>query len=297
MTAGTEGHYTIVPATTADFARVYPLLAKFGNRDLTREAWQGLFTHGWGEPSGSRGLMLVRGEEVKGFLGLIFSRRVVDGRDAAFCNMTSWIVQDDSRNHSLGMLRSALTAPGMTVTNFTASAGVAALLRRFGFRGAPQPMRLLLRFPFPGRGIECEFDRLRIAAQVDRETQRIFEDHAAHGCQVALIHDGGDNCAVVLKRFVWSIRSHGIRARVPLCRVHYVSDTLHAGVLLSRARAALCARVGARGLLADARWFDGVRAPLSFAFGGGEGEVLVKSDWADPATVDTLYSEMILLHQ
>lgn len=276
--------------------RVYPLLLKFGNASISRDSWQKLFTHSWAAPEEPRGLMLLRGEEIKGFLGLIFSSRAVRGEIERFCNMTSWIVEPDCRNHSLAMLRQAMILADATVTNFTASQGVNALLRRFSFHESLWRSIVLVPFPFARRDVEVDFEGAHFARHVDFETKKLLDDHVAQGCGAALIRHRDRACAVVLKPYTWRIRFHGVRSSVRLCRVHYASDRAIAGEFLSRARVAICTRYRALGVLADRYHFSGAKAPLSFGFPEIT-RTLVRSHHVDPEEVDTLYSELILLHQ
>src|SRR5688572_13267612 len=122
--------FTINAAGASDFELVYPLLMKFGNSGISSDSWRRIFQHPWAGPDDPCGYILFKGKEAKGFLGLIFSRRTIRGRQETLCNMTSWIVEPDCRNQSLALLRKVLQFDGITITNFSASASVARILER-----------------------------------------------------------------------------------------------------------------------------------------------------------------------
>lgn len=98
----------IAKARIADFERVYPLLQDFGISRITKDHWRRLFTRNWDSPEDYCGYLLDQDGEVKGFLGLLFSERTINGRLEKFCNMTSWMVKQESRGHSLQLFLEAL---------------------------------------------------------------------------------------------------------------------------------------------------------------------------------------------
>ena len=65
---------------------------------LSKEDWKRIFTVYWKSPEDFCGQIIVKDGEVKGFLGLIFSSRTIDGEMQKFCNLNSWIVDDDCRS-------------------------------------------------------------------------------------------------------------------------------------------------------------------------------------------------------
>src|ERR1700741_4322918 len=88
---------TIEKAFPDDFERVYPLFEDFGISRLTRNHWHRLFTKNWDSTEDYCGYLLEQRGEVKGFLGLIFSERPINGGREKFCNMPSWTVKQEAR--------------------------------------------------------------------------------------------------------------------------------------------------------------------------------------------------------
>ena len=98
------------------------------------------------------GYLLLKDGDIKGYLGLIFSRRILNDKVEKFCNMTSWVVNEDCRSQSLPMLLELLKLKDYTLTNFTASPTVATILGKLGFTEFPVDQRVLLPMPhFAGR--------------------------------------------------------------------------------------------------------------------------------------------------
>src|SRR5882672_8108148 len=92
---------TIERATSIDFDRVYPLLLDFNNSRIAQDKWRQIFNTNWNSPENYCGLLLLQGGRVEGYLGLLFSARMIKGRTEKFCNMTSWIVREGCRSQSL----------------------------------------------------------------------------------------------------------------------------------------------------------------------------------------------------
>lgn len=84
--------FTIEKAFSEDFERVYPHLRQSFGDGLSKEEWRKTFTRQWRSPEEFYGYMLLQDGHIKGFLGLLFSNRVLDNRPWKFCNMHSWCV-------------------------------------------------------------------------------------------------------------------------------------------------------------------------------------------------------------
>lgn len=284
---------TIEKAYASDFERVYPRLrASFGDR-LGRDEWRKIFIDHWGAaPEGSCGLTLLKGEEVKGYLGLMFSRRKVDGREEKFCNMTSWCVSEDARTQSLPMLLHALRLKDYTITNFTASDTVAKILGRLGFTDFPLDQRVL--FPAPGvrllrRGRTCEFDPRRVRERLDESDRVLFDDHQGFGCDHLLFTSPGGYSYVILKKTR--------RKRLPFAKVHHLGGVEHFVECVEGSLAAVCLRLRVCGLMVDERYLRGHKLRTGVAYPHQQrGYFKTTSEALDAARIDTLYSELVVLH-
>ncbi len=88
------------------FSDVLPLLEDF-DPTVESAAWQRLFEPGW-EQQGHCGFGLFDGSRVVGFLGVLFSTRTIRGRDWPICNLATWAVLPEYREHSLRLLMRVL---------------------------------------------------------------------------------------------------------------------------------------------------------------------------------------------
>src|ERR1041385_5631266 len=138
---------TIQKAVSDDFERVYPLFEAFGDTQIPKESWQKIFAPPWKSPEDFCGYLLLENNDVRGYLGLIFSERLIDCKPEKFCNMTSWVVRQEFRSHSMLLLLESLKLKNYTLTNFKASPTVATLLNKLGFTSFPLDQIVLLPFP------------------------------------------------------------------------------------------------------------------------------------------------------
>jgi hypothetical protein len=283
------GALQVERATTKDFERVYPLLLDFNIARLSRENWRRLFTNDWQDPEGYCGYLLVQDGDVKGYLGLLFSTREINDRVEKFCNMTSWIVRAECRNQSLRLLLELLKLKEYTITNFTASPTVAAILRKLGFAEMKMDQRLV--FPFPGLGLSqsrycCSADLEQIRQFLNPGDQAIFDDHQGFNCRHALISNDAGYCYLVVKNRVYR--------HLPFARIHYLSNRALFFEALDSVRTGLCRKLKIAGLMIDKRYLGTRMLRFSRDYQGGpaffKSKSLAKND------IDTIYSEVVLLH-
>ena len=176
------------------------------------------FEYGWLADKPNLGFLVEERGRIGGFLGAIYARRPVHGREELFCNLTSWHVDDHLRSLSLEMMARCLARPGCTFTTFSPSEKVVAVLRYFKFQLVDAEKVLfapisglsgLLRPPRPrltwGRDL---------AARLTDAERRIFDDHRGYRCGHFLVERGAERCYLVTVR-----RGHGARA---------FADVLHA---------------------------------------------------------------------
>jgi hypothetical protein len=282
---------TIRKAVSTDFERVYPLLQGFEGSPISKELWRKLFVSPWKTPEDFCGYLLLKDDEVKGFLGLIFSYRIINGRAEKLCNMTSWIVREECRGESLLMLMEVLKLRDYTLTNFTASPTVATILSKLGFSEFPIDQLVLLPVPsiaWPGRGPRCVFDLRAMRSKLSGENLRIFDDHQGLNCQHLLFCSDDGDCYVVLKK----TRRKGLS----FAKVHYLSNARVFREGMNRLTARICLRLGVFGVMVDERYVAGniLRAAAKYPH---QRKGYFKSDSiVDENLIDTIYSELVILH-
>jgi hypothetical protein len=281
---------TVERATSIDFERVYPLLLDFNNPRITQEKWRLIFNINWESPENYCGLLLLQDGRVEGYLGLLFSARIIKGRVEKFCNMTSWIVREGCRSQSLRLLSEVLKLSDYTITNFTPSNNVTMILKRLGFMAMGTSLRILFPFPdepLPDSRYHSTFDLEEISQKLNPADRTILSDHLRFNCRHVLVIGANDYCYLVLKNTKFQ--------QLQFARVHYVS---HPDVLLKAidsVRTRICRQLKVAALIVDERYIGGETIRYSRPC-PVQHESYFKSKSLGKTDVDTLYSELILLH-
>lgn len=283
--------FTIEKAFTEDFERVYPhLLQSFGD-SLSKEEWRKSFVSQWRSPEDFCGYMLLQDGQVKGYLGLLFSNRILDNRIEKFCNMHSWCVSEDARGKSLSLLLEMLKLKDYTITNFTASPTVATILSRLGFTSFEVHQQVI--FPLPhlrlkSRSWVCDFDLKEIRSYLNDRDQTIFDDHQHFNCEHLLLRSNGRYSYVVLKKTK--------RKKMPFAKVHYLSDAENFIESIESLTAMICMRLKVVGVMVDDRYLMEQKLRTSIRYPHQRKAYFKSGSAPDKNRIDTLYSELVVLH-
>jgi hypothetical protein len=205
--------------------------------------------------------------------------------------MTSWIVADDSRSQSIFMLLELLKLEEYTLTNFTASPSVATILGKLGFSDFRIDQRVLLPVPrvaLGKRGQGCDFDLQVIHSNLDATERRIFEDHQGLNCDHLLLHSTKGDCYVVLKKTE--------RRHIPFTKVHYLSNVGVFHECIERFIARICLQLRVFGMMVDERYIEGHQFRNSVKYPHQRKAFFKSNSIVDSNRIDTLYSELVILH-
>jgi hypothetical protein len=189
------------------------------------------------------------------------------------------------------MLLEVLKLKDHTITNFTASPVVATILRKLKFTEFDLHQRVLLPLPyftFARRNQECDFDLQTIKNKLSGEDLRIFEDHQGLHCQHLLLQSGKGDCYVVLKKTK--------RKNLTWAKVHYLSNADVFHECMERLMARICLRLGVWGVMVDERYIEGHQFRASFAYPHQRKAFFKAGSLVDKNLIDSLYSEMVILH-
>ncbi|NCA82185.1 MAG: hypothetical protein EOM72_05510 [Opitutae bacterium] len=275
--------------TEAMTPEILGLLAGFHSEEASRKPWRKALTYAWRFDEGYRGLALVDGGKVAGFLGLLFSTRQIGGAVHRFCNLYGWIVRPEYRNHSLSLLFPVLRLKEHTLTNLTSYAEGVPIMKRLGFQEMDATTYLVPSLPVSrARGWRVETAEERVGRLLDGGDRVVFEDHRPYGCRHAVLHDGhGERCYILFTER----RQGGLRY---YC-VHHVSQpdlfARHLGVL----RSALLWREGVPFLLVDARYVGEARPAWSRVRRLSSPRLCRPAGDLPRNRIDSAYSEWILL--
>ncbi|MHA1537388.1 MAG: GNAT family N-acetyltransferase [Alphaproteobacteria bacterium] len=287
----------IRPALDSDIEPICTLLHEKMNSKFPRQRWRRLMDYAWMEDKPDFGRVVEDGGRILGFVGMVYSDRLIAGRSERFVSISSWFLDKSLRGRGLGagLMAAATDDPRITYTNVTSSDRVLAIVEAVGYRVLDADRYLWRRAPGSDTGrpissLACEWDAGAIRARLDPADRRLIDDHADLPVRPVLV-EAGDRRALMF----FSVKRKGED-------VTYF-DLLHTGdaALLAEHGQALADTILPRGaavLAADCRFVAG--APRGGAPAGAVREALpvaryFKSIRLAPAHIDLLYSELQLL--
>jgi len=277
---------------TDSFDEIYPLLVGFGGQGMSKEDWRlMLFSYPWADGP-YRGFGLYSEGRPVGFLGTIFSRRRILGREERFCNFSSWIVEEKHRGASVMLMRPLVAQlPEYTIVGHTPVPVTVAVFSRLGFQ--PLESEELLLLPLPGvrdawRALRGSFttspDALR--SELTGDEAAIYRDLSYTRVRHVLLRRGSERCYLVARL--------GRRKRMRVAELLYIGDRRFFWENRLLAQAALAAAMGAVAVSVDLRFADGVRPPAAIRRPKPR---IFRPSRPDipPIAIDGLYSELMML--
>ena len=278
------------PANASDIPAAVELLHTRMNARIASERWRRILDYPWRPQEAERGWLVEDRGFIVGFMGAIYSDRVVAGQVHRFCDLSSWYLMRDYRGDGTGdaLLRAGMAKPDVTYQTMTARRATGRKIRALGFevlddtRHVFRPLGTAAKKQF---GLTVSNDPATIRAHLDPDQRRAHDLHAGFGLGEAYIPDLG-------LWLVWQrkLKGEGLAYH----------EVLHASqpARLSANAQAICDAVvsGDTGVLAiDSRWMR----PDDEA---GTIETIPLPRWfrspdLPGAAVDHLYSEVILLDQ
>jgi acetoacetyl-CoA synthetase len=278
----------IQPANSHDFERVYPLIQQFDNPLVGKEDWRTFFSHHWVTDDLPVGYIIEDNAEVVGFLGTIFSRRSIGDKEYLFCNLSTWIVQEDHRGMSLLLLFEVLKRKECTFTDFTANK-VAPILKKFSFQDLAQNLFVQFPLPFPQSlfgGIKVYTQENELTGRLEGLALSIYQDHAGLKCSHLLVETGQQQCYLLYDVVQ--------RKRLPFARIHYISNPQFYLNQAYRFASPACRKAKVYGWMAAENLLRSQKPRFAYTIPQKQ-SLLFKSDSLSAQQVDTLYSELQLL--
>jgi len=284
---------TVRPAAPADRDAIAAYLAEHLRGEGGAARYRRFFDYRWLSDADKPdlGMMIEVDGRIRGFIGAIYGRRRIRGREHLLCNLNSWCVDEEVRMHSLVMLKRLLDRKEYDFVCVSPSDRVTELLRFFKCQTLDTGKLLfgpLSGVPASPRAwrVKVWDARSGIERHLDDEDRRVFADHAPYRLAQWLIERGDRRCFAVMAR-----RGRGLRV---------FADVLHASdPQLFAESIGLCIPRLARALgtvLAglDRRFlptppprtvgYDGLRAPL------------YRSATLAPTDLDALYTEFVPMY-
>lgn len=276
----------VVKVHPRDFETVYPLLQGFRNvSQLTKKDWQSQFAFLFGKVEDHCGYMLLSDHEPVGFLGLIFSQRDIRGVQEKFCDLAAWIVKEEHRSSSLALLFPLLKEKDLTITTFTASNRVIAVLKKLGFKEIETGLHFILPVPSLKPSIKVIFDLDRIEGSLTGQPSRIFKDHRDLHCWHTAFETPQGLCYLMLNR--------SVKKKLPVAHIDYISDRVLFERYIRQVTCPICKHFRVAALVAGTR-FGLKKQPFSISAPRNHA-ILYRSSSLQPQDIDLIYSEVQVL--
>ena len=287
-------------ARGGDFAKVHPLLQRFQNPNVGEAQWRQLFVDHSGLQNDVFGYVMTDGDEIVGFLGATLGERTIRGKKHRFCNLSNWIVIDEYRDKSVGLLSRAIEAVEQhaTITVLSPSPHVLKLFQLLRFHMLDKSERILLPSPssvWSGlwTGTRVLTDRAAVEASLGGELLTIFRNHQLPYNNHLLLETPEGPCYVLFNRSWKAVRGN---LRLPFGRVHHISApdvfVRHVG----RVVASAMMRFLVAAVIVDERALRGAKVWHSVPRPGARSLGAFQSDELGPADIDGLYTEAVLLN-
>ena len=274
------------------FEEVYPLLASFDGGGLPKEDWRlMLFDYPWADGP-CRGYGLYDGGTVVGFLGTIFSRRRILGREERVCNFSSWIVKDEYRGSSVMMMRPLVAElPEYTIVGHTPIPTTVAVFSRLGFQTLESEELVLPPIPSPLEAMRAVRGSFTCSADTIQnelcDEERVFHRNLSYArARHVLLRRGDRRCYLVARL--------GHRKRMRVAELLYIGDRGFFWENRILAQVAFTVTMGAVAISVDRRFAEGFSVP--FALRRPKPRIYRPSrPDIPPVEIDGLYSELVML--
>ncbi|WP_460891925.1 hypothetical protein [Rufibacter soli] len=291
-----------------DFEGILPLLMNF-NKDVS--IWRNLFINHWNHKENYFGFVVTDEEKIVGFLGGIFSSRIIRGQQEKFCNLSTWIIDEKYKKHGLSLFLPVLELDEYTITNFSSAEKTYIISKKLGFEDIEPNLQYFIP-TFRSRtlkGLSIELDPLKIEKVLKGEDLKIFKDHLNFQCHHIYINHGDEYSYLVVKqtqaflkpvyyvnRFFQKIfKTNFIQEHALLGQLHYVSNKSLFQSSLGSISWEICRRLKIIGLVANAAWLGeckGIKAWPYKTFSSP----LFRSTSLKKEDIDTMYSEVFIIN-
>lgn len=187
-------------ATEEDFDKIYALLMQLNSTTISRKTWQKTFKDPF-NAKGPPGYILKDDEQVVGFLGTIFSKRLINNQEVTFCNMHSWIVEEKYRRNGLLLLSRIHKLRDVVLTNFSASTGPFQILKQLKWKEVDNSHSIFYRhlLKFQRRTDLQVLKGEELNDVMSEDIKNIAAHHKSFRCAINVIKTGKGSALQVFK--------------------------------------------------------------------------------------------------
>lgn len=185
-------------AVVDDFDKVYPLLQQMNNTRLSKDDWFRLFQNHWSIKEFSPGIVLQLEDKIVGYIGTIYSKQIIAGKVQLCCNLSTWIVEDEYRSHSIIMLLPLVRNKELLLTSFSSNDVSYKVYKKLGFKDANTRKRIVYPFPSLHSSHYVLFTDISLVSDNLNQNDRVvFNDHKAFANTYVLIKHKNEYCLLM----------------------------------------------------------------------------------------------------
>jgi hypothetical protein len=281
---------TVKKVLVDDFDLIYPLLEKLNNSHIKKDQWKKIFINHWNPKADYFGYFLIEKNKAVGFLGLMFSKFIVNDREHNVCNFTSWVVDEGHRNESIKLLLPVLKMKNCTLTSHTMSSDTYFIFKKLGFSDLEDTLVIIPPLPtFKKFSEKCKvtINSKNIPCALNQNDLKIYNDHSGLGVNFILAQNNQSYSLMIVSR--------PIKKSLPFAHIHYISNLSVFLECIHKIRLNVCVQLKTAALLVDKRYLNGIVIPQTWEYLLTHPR-LYKSDHLTKKEITTLYSEMLLLN-
>ena len=164
------------------------------------ERWGNILDCRWTPGDDRYGAVVMDGDELCGFLGIVFADRPLGGTNHRTGNITSWYLEKDRRRGGLGqeMLALVTSPPGVTYVATSPNPRSGGLLAKVGWDVLEERRFLWRRSAAPLQAQVRRLTSLQDAGELDGDSRRLLADHAGLNIDAYVLRGAeGESCLVV----------------------------------------------------------------------------------------------------
>lgn len=278
---------------SSDFEKVYPLLKEF-NSPHTREIWNQIFSYHWDGAEDYVGYHLEHNNQVVGFMGLIFSCRYKNDIKYKFCNITSLIVQEHYRTHTLLLLRKLKLLEDTTCVVLSPIEESYRLFTMLGFIVHEKNYKIIptANSIFSKRFKIGVYESNDLLNRVNTENKRLVIDHNAYNCKSILFDLIGKQCLLIYKITTQKHYSLSINK----LHILHISDVTLFNRYINSILRVFNTKLGyLSALYINSHFIDKKHSLLSITKTVSPPKVLCNNIKNHSISIDEIYSEVVLL--
>jgi len=192
---------SIEPVTDERLEAVATFLHEHLNGSRSAQVWADDFRRSRRPESPNYGFCLLDEGRLVGVIGALYGNRLRDGKAEQLCNITSWCVLQEYRQHSTRLAMAVLgQGDERTYTDFSPTKVVAATLKFLKFNELDERRAVSVNLPRWVPGVRLFKQHADIAAGLSGDALRAFEHHRdLPWLRHLLITRSGKACHVIYK--------------------------------------------------------------------------------------------------